>query len=69
MKEFKDIQFDAVVSIENRISKTNNNYQVMVIGIENPLTGEILKVHEVYIKENLRQVIEFILTLIKDNGI
>lgn len=68
MKEFKDIQFDAVISIENRISKTNNNYQVMVIGIENPLTGEILKVHEVYIKENLREVIEFIITLTNQKG-
>lgn len=69
MEELKNIQFDAIVTIENRISKTNNNYQVMVIGIENPLTGEILKVHEVYIKENLRQVIEFILTLMNDKGI
>jgi len=69
MEELKNIQFDAIVSIENRISKTNNQYQIMVIGIENPLTGEILKVHEVYIKENLRQVIEFILTLINDKGI
>jgi hypothetical protein len=69
MEDLKNIQFDAVVSIEDRISKTNNIYQVMVIGIENPLTGEILKVHEVYIKENLRQVIEFILTLINDKGI
>lgn len=62
MEELKNIQFDAVVTIENRISKANNQYQVMVIGIENPLTGELLKVHEVYIKEHLRQIIEFIIS-------
>lgn len=62
MEELKNIQFDAVVTIENRISKTNNNYQVMVIGIENKKTGEILNIHEVYIKEHLRQIIEFIIS-------
>jgi len=56
-----DIIFNAIITIQNRISKDNNLYQVMVIGIENKKTGEILNIHEVYIKENLRQIIEFII--------
>jgi hypothetical protein len=57
-----DITFNAVITIQNRISKDNNKYQVMVIGIENEKTGEILNIHEVYIKEHLRQIIEFIIS-------
>lgn len=56
-----DINFTAQITIKNRLSKDNNIYQVMQIGIENKLTGEILNIHEVYIKENLRQIIEFII--------
>ena len=56
-----DITFNAVITIQNRISKDNNKYQVMVIGIETEKTGEILNIHEVYIKEHLRQIIEFII--------
>lgn len=56
-----DITFNAIITIQNRISKDNNIYQVMAIGIENKKTGEILNIHEVYIKENLRQIIEFII--------
>lgn len=57
-----DITFNAVITIQNRISKDNNKYQVMEIGIKNEKTGEILKIHEVYIKEHLRQIIEFIIS-------
>ena len=57
-----DITFNAVITVQNRISKDNNKYQVMVIGIENEKTGEILNIHEVYIKEHLRQIIEFIIS-------
>ena len=57
-----DIIFDAIIKIENRISKNNSPYQVMAIGIENKKTGEILNIHEVYIKEHLRQIIEFIIS-------
>ena len=57
-----DINFTAQITIKNRLSKDNNIYQVMQIGIENKLTGEILNIHEVYIKENLRQIIEFIIS-------
>jgi hypothetical protein len=57
-----DITFNAVITVQNRISKDNNRYQVMVIGIENEKTGEILNIHEVYIKEHLRQIIEFIIS-------
>lgn len=57
-----DITFNAKITIQNRISKDNNKYQMMVIGIENEKTGEILNIHEVYIKENLRQIIEFIIS-------
>jgi len=61
-KELKeDITFNAIITIENRLSKDKNKYQVMVIGIENKKTGEVLNIHEVYIKENLRQIIEFII--------
>lgn len=56
-----DITFNAVITIENRISKDKHNYQIMVIGIKNKKTGEVLNIHEVYIKENLRQIIEFII--------
>ena len=56
-----DITFNAIITIQNRISKDNNIYQVMVIGIENKKTGEILNIHEVYIKEHLKQIIEFII--------
>lgn len=56
-----DITFNAKITIQNRISKDNNKYQVMMIGIENEKTGEILNIHEVYIKESLRQIIEFII--------
>lgn len=58
----KDITFNAIITIKNRISKDKNPYQVMVIGIENKKTGEILEIHEVYIKEHLRQIIEFIIS-------
>lgn len=57
-----DINFDAKITIQNKLSKDNNIYQVMQIGIENKKTGEILNIHEVYIKENLRQIIKFILS-------
>lgn len=59
------IVFDAIVSIEDRINKNNQPYQVMVIGIKNKSTGEVLNIHEVYIKENLRQVIKFIVDINK----
>lgn len=58
----EDIKFDAKITVQNRLSKNNNPYQVMVIGIENEKTGEILNIHEVYIKEHLRQIIEFIIS-------
>lgn len=57
-----DITFNAKITIREKISKDNNTYQVMVIGIENNKTGEILNIHEVYIKENLKQIIEFIIS-------
>ena len=58
----KDLVFNAQITIQTKISKKDNNpYQVMVIGIENKKTGEMLNIHEVYIKENLRQIIEFII--------
>lgn len=56
-----DIVFNAKITIQQRVSKNENFYQVMVIGIENKNTGEILNIHEVYIKENLRQIIQFII--------
>ena len=56
-----DIKFDAKITIQNRLSKQNNPYQVMVIGVVNKKTGEILNIHEVYIKENIRQIIQFII--------
>ena len=59
------ITFDAIVRIEDRLNKNGNPYQVMTIGIKNKVTGEILNVHEVYIKENLRQVIKFIVDINK----
>ena len=65
IKEHKlqaDLTFNAKITIQNRLSKQNNPYQVMVIGVVNKKTGEILNIHEVYIKENLRQIIEFILS-------
>lgn len=65
IKELKlknDITFNAIITIQNRLSKNNNIYQVMVIGVVNNKTGEILNIHEVYIKENLRQIIEFIIS-------
>ena len=61
-----DIIFDAKITIQKRMSKENNLYQVMVIGIENKKTGEVLQIHEVYIKEHLRQIIEFIINQNKD---
>lgn len=61
--EMDKIIFDAVVKIEDRVSKYGNTYQVMTIGIKNKKTGEVLDIHEVYIKENLRQVIKFILDM------
>lgn len=57
----ENIVFDAIVTIEERVSKQDNIYQVMVIGIKNQATGQILNIHEVYIKENLRQLIQFII--------
>jgi len=57
-----DIIFNAVITVQNRISKTGNTYQIMQIGIPNEKTGEILNIHEIYIKENLRQIIEFIIS-------
>lgn len=65
IKEYKlddDIKFDAKITIQNRLSKQNKLYQVMLIGIVNNKTGEILNIHEVYIKENLRQIIQFIIS-------
>ena len=57
-----DLTFRAQITIRTKTSKTGNDYQVMVIGIENKKTGEILDIHEVYIKEHLRQIIEFIIS-------
>lgn len=63
-----DLTFNSKITIQNRISKDNNIYQVMLIGIENKKTGEIINIHEVYIKENLRQIIKFIIDQnIQDN--
>lgn len=57
-----DITFNAKITIQTRRSKNDNLYQVLIIGLVNNKTGEILNIHEVYIKENLRQVIEFIIS-------
>lgn len=56
-----ELTFMAQITIKTRISKDGNPYQVMAIGIENKKTGEILDIHEVYIKEHLRQIIQFII--------
>ncbi|NLB87456.1 MAG: hypothetical protein GX793_10395 [Bacteroidales bacterium] len=65
IKELKlknDITFNARITISERTSKNGNIYQVMAVGVENKKTGEILNIHEVYIKEHLRQIIEFIIS-------
>ena len=65
IKELKlknDITFNAIITISERTSKNGNIYQVMAVGVENKKTGEILNIHEVYIKEHLRQIIEFIIS-------
>jgi len=62
----EDLIFNAKITIQNKLSKDNNIYQVMVIGIEDKKTGEILNIHEVYIKEHLRQIIEFIISQNKE---
>ena len=59
----EDLTFDAKITIQNRLSKDNKIYQIMSIGVINKLTGELLEIHQVYIKESLRQIIEFIITL------
>lgn len=56
----ENLVFDAVITIQERVSKQDNTYQVMIISIPNKQTGELLDIHEVYIKDNLRQVIQFI---------
>ena len=56
----ENLVFDAVITIQERVSKQDNTYQVMIISIPNKKTGELLDIHEVYIKDNLRQVIKFI---------
>ena len=56
----ENLIFDAVITIQERKSKQDNIYQVMIISIPNKKTGELLDIHEVYIKDNLRQVIQFI---------
>lgn len=56
----ENLVFDAVITIQERVSKQDNTYQVMIISIPNKQTGELLDIHEVYIKDNLRQVIKFI---------
>ena len=61
-----DITFNAKITIQTRRSKNDNLYQVMVVGVENKKTGEILNIHEVYIKEHLRQIIEFIISQNKE---
>lgn len=61
----EDITFDAKITIQNRLSKNNQIYQIMNIGVVNKFSGELLDIHEVYIKESLRQIIEFIITLNK----
>ena len=58
----ENITFDAKITIEDKYSKDNNIYQIMNIGVINKSTGEILKIHEIYIKENLRQIIQFIIS-------
>lgn len=63
MKELQEvITFDAKITIEDKYSKDNKIYQIMKIGVINKLTGELLNIHEVYIKESLRQIIEFIIS-------
>lgn len=54
-----DITFTAKIIIENRINKQGNVYQIMVICGEIKETGELLRLHEVYVKESLRQIIQF----------
>lgn len=58
----EDITFNAKITIQNRLSKEDKIYQVMQIGVVNKLTGEVLNLHEIYIKESLRQIIEFIIS-------
>lgn len=59
------VEFPAYIKIEPRISKDGNTYQIMCIMLENAKTGEFITIHEVYIKENLRQIISFMLDNIK----
>lgn len=69
IKEVKlknDITFNARITIQERMSKNDNIYQLMLVGVENKKTGEILNIHEVYIKEHLRQIIEFIISQNKE---
>lgn len=60
--EYEELTFNAFITVQTKLSKDNNPYQVMTIGVENKKTGEILNIHEVYIKESLRQIIEFVVS-------
>lgn len=59
IKERKRIMINAKLEVQERTNKQGEPYKVLVI---HAITreGELLQIHEIYIKENLSQIINYI---------
>lgn len=52
--------FQAKLTVSERLSKLGKPYKILEINYYNNNTGELLKIHEIYIKSNLAQVLAFV---------
>jgi len=52
--------YDVKMSVEERTNKKGDLYKILNLYFEDYETGELIPFHEIYLKDNLAQIIEFI---------
>lgn len=57
---------DVKLKIEKKINKQGVPYKILSLFYERPKSGELIKFHEVYMKEHLEQIINLFFSLEKE---
>ena len=53
------IMIDAKLNIVERVNKKGESYNVLELHVFSKLTGELLHVHDIYMRESLKNIIEY----------
>lgn len=50
---------DAKLNIVERVNKKGESYNVLELHVFSKLTGELLHIHDIYMRESLKNIIEY----------